>query len=184
MKKGAKKKEEVKAVKATHKAKPNYTGWIIAAIVVIAIIAWVMMKPAQVAPTTAPTQEVATTGGKVAKATSAPEELKACDLNSVIGVVTKSCVKVDGDATIPIKNSGKGAIPGMWFYVTADDGKVSYFRSSEALNVGEVKEYTLELASWSSEMGSAVKTVKILPMTSDGKACLNQQSIVIASSCK
>ncbi len=158
---------------AKKKAKPNYTGWIIAAIIVLVIIILVVQRPAQEKAVTKPS-EITTEPGKVAKSVSAPEMVAKCDLNYVIGQAGR-CTMSDGNAKMPIINSGKGTISGMWFKAMAADGKEAYFKSSESLAVKQTKEYTLELKAWSSELGSPIESVVIYPMTSDGKACENQR---------
>lgn len=166
---------------AKKKVKPNYTGWIIAAIIVLVIIILVMQKPAQEKAVTKPSE--ITEPGKVSKVVAAPEMVPKCDLNYVIGVANR-CTLVDGNAKMPVVNSGKGTIPGMWFKVTAVDGKEAYFKSSESISVKETKAYTLELSSWSAEIGSAIKSVTLYPMTSDGKACENQRIIQQIDRCE
>lgn len=161
-------------------AKPNYMGWVIAAVIVIVVIVLVMRTQAP-ADVTTPTDQITTEGGKVAKVQTAPEAI-TCDLNYVIGK-KGACMKTDGDAKVPVMNSGKGAIPGMWFEAITVDGKTAYFKSTESIGVKEIKDYTLELEDWGAEIGSAIKSVTILPMTSDGKSCKNAGISLQVSAC-
>jgi hypothetical protein len=159
--------------KAKKTNKPNYTGWIVAALIVLVIIILVVkMKPLETKTPTGPSD--VTTPGKVTAAVAAPVMVAKCSTSYVIGVASK-CTMSGSDAKMPVINSGRGTIPGMWFAVTGVGGEVKYFKSSESMNMKETKAYTLELSKWSSELGSAVKSVTLYPMTSDGKACDNQK---------
>ncbi|MFC1728627.1 hypothetical protein ACFLZ7_04175 [Nanoarchaeota archaeon] len=164
--------------KSKSKAQPNYMGWVIAAVIVIVIIILVMRTQE---PDVAPTDQVTTEDGKVAKVQTAPGT-ETCDINYAVGK-KGPCTLVGSDATVPIKNSGKGIIPGMWFEATTADGKSAFFKSTESVGVGEIKDYTLELQSWGSDLGSSVKSVIVYPMTSSGAACKNQQIGLQVSAC-
>lgn len=166
--------------KSKRKAKPNYMGWVIAAVIVIVVIILIVktQAPEEAASTT---DQITTDGGKVAKVQTAPET-ETCDINYAVGK-KGPCILIGDDAKVPIKNSGKGAIPGMWFEATTAEGKSAFFKSTESVGIGEIKEYTLELQDWGAEIGSSIKSVIIYPMTTGGNACKNQQIGLQISAC-
>ena len=95
------------AKRRAKKAKPNYMGWVIAAIIVVVVILLVTrMAPEEEA-------EKVVEPGKVSKVQAAPTMVAKCDLNYVIGPA-KRCYDDMGVIKQAVMNSGKGTIPLKW----------------------------------------------------------------------
>lgn len=175
------KKKAKSSAKPAHvrKAAPqtNYVGWIVAIVVIIALI-WYFTSPGQQPtaganqPTTNP--EAAATGGKLVSA-EAPAMDSKC--TNAIGIVPGSKTVVNNVVTITFKNNGRTAIPGTYFSFS-DGTKTIYRKNADTVNAGATQSYTVDLNQVATDLGSSVRTFVIFPIQ-DGKACLNQRAVVI-----
>jgi hypothetical protein len=173
----AKKKTHAKkAAPARKEQKSSSLGWIVAAIVVIAIIAFLVMRPA----TTVPEQKTETTAPTTDKTllteSALPEFQQKC-LNA-IGVVPGTQTEVDGVLSVTFKNNGRTAIEGTYFEFTDADGERRFKRNSEAVQAGQTIEYSVDLNQVGTELQANVQDF-ILYSIEDGKACENQRRFVL-----
>lgn len=110
-----------------------------------------------------------------------PQEEYKCA--TALGVAPCSCSKLEsGDIMLSVKNSGRGNLKGIWFYVEAEDGSMGYYSHEEEFAEGEIKEFTLELTDWETGLGSPINDVYMLPakMINDTLgACANQKLLLI-----
>lgn len=161
-----------KRAKKAPARKPSSMGWIIAAIVVLVIIAFLVMKPAkEVAVEEA--EEV--DEGALQKAV-APEFNKKCTIAG--GVVPGSIERVGNVVTATYKNSAKVANEGTYFEFSDVEGDKVYRKNTEAVQPLSTITYTVDLDEVAIELGSIPKAFIIFPVQG-GKACLNQPAYVI-----
>jgi hypothetical protein len=174
-------KKKAKAMKREAPAKTQKSssmGWIIAAVVVIVIIAFLVMKPGKQAPTgpQAPTEQPTTKGTLLTEST-APEFQTKC-LNA-IGVVPGTQVVENGVLSVTFKNNGRSGVEGTYFEFVDAQGNKRFKRNPDAIGAGETISYQVDLNQVGAELGSSVKTFVIYPIEA-GKACLNQRRQIIS----
>ena len=175
----AKKKTHAKkAAPARKEQKSSSLGWIVAAIVVIAIIAFLVMRPGAKVPEQTTTDTTATTTDKTLLTESALPEFQQKCLNA-IGVVPGTQTETDGVLSITFKNNGRTAIEGSYFEFTDADGERRFKRNSEAVQAGQTIDYTVDLNQVGTELQAEVKDF-ILYSIEDGKACENQRRFVLS----
>lgn len=109
-------------------------------------------------------------------------QTKLCSINDVIlGYV--NCYYTDSDKTaarVILKDTGRGDIEQMWFYVVFSD-KTEYMKS-EGFSVGNINDYTLALSEWSKKYSGKILKILITPVISQGNelyACNNRQLLLI-----
>lgn len=136
------------------------------------------------------TTETPVEEGQLQEITYQPLMDLKCDTSYVIGYDPRSakCEEMaNGNFMLTIKNSGRGDLPGLWFYVIPVDGEKVYFKSETGLKVGESKEFELKINDWEAQVGNIIG-VEVQPMKivgGDEYACVNQRIIAIAdSTCK
>ncbi len=174
----AKKKTHAKkAAPMKKEQKSSSLGWIVAAIVVIAIIAFLVMRPTDKAmEQTAPVTETTMEKTLLTEATL-PEFQKKC-LNA-IGVVPGTQTETNGVLSITFKNNGRTAIEGSYFEFTDADGERRFKKNSEAVQAGQTIDYSVDLNQVGTELQASVKDF-ILYSIEDGKACENQRRFVLS----
>ena len=173
----AKKKHAKMAKTPARTQKSSSMGWVIAAIVVIVIIAFVVMKAGKQAPatTTKPTEQVAPKG--TLTSATAPEFQSKC-LNA-IGVVPGTQKVENGVLSVTFKNNGRTSVEGTYFEFADASGTKRYKKNSDSIESGESLSYTVDLNQVGTELGAAVKTFILYPVEG-GKACLNQRRQIIS----
>lgn len=115
-------------------------------------------------------------------------QTKLCSINDVIlGYV--NCYYTDSEKTgarVILKDTGRGDIDQMWFYVVFSDKTVHL--KSEGFSVGNINDYTLALAEWSKKYSGKIQKILITPAISQGNklyACNNRQLLLIpGQSCR
>ncbi len=159
-------------------AAPSSTGWIIAAIAVIVIIAFFVMRPGKVdvmeKKEAAPSEQIAPGG---LAPSEAPAMEKKCTI--AIGIVPGTKSVKDNVVTVTFKNNGRVEMEGTYFAFSDEAGKAVYRKNPDAVEPGKTMTYTVDLNQVATELGSAVKSFVVFPIQ-DGKACENQRSIVIS----
>lgn len=174
----AKKKMSKKEAPSRAK-KSSPMGWIVAAIVVIAIIAY-FVTTSNNAPVQqnqpAPSNNAGPVGG-LTKA-EAPTFEKKCTV--AIGIVPGTKTVTNNVVSVTFKNNGRIALEGTYFSFADASGKVVYRKNSDAVEPGKTIAYTVDLNEVATELGSAVKAFIVYPIQ-DGKACDNQKAIVIGT---
>ncbi|MBS3115828.1 hypothetical protein J4482_04380 [Candidatus Woesearchaeota archaeon] len=169
----AKKKQAKREAPA--RSESNSMGWIVAAIVVVVIIAFLVMKggltPSKSAekPDAAPEQEALV-------ASAVPPMEKKCTL--AIGVVPGTKSVQGNNIAITFKNNGRVAMEGTYFEFSDKAGKVVYKKNADSVAAGATITYKVDLAQVSSEVGIGIKKFVIYPVQ-DGKACENQRNVII-----
>ncbi|MBN2420972.1 hypothetical protein JXB27_01700 [Candidatus Woesearchaeota archaeon] len=162
--------------------------WLIFLFVAIGLVVLFLMQqktgsqaPSQtVQETSAPSaSESSTPGASSAQpnvaASSAPEIDRSC--TAVAGIVPGTTVRDGNVITVSFKNNGKVGIEGSYFEFSSGEKKI-YKMNSEAVAIGGLVTYTVDLDDAAGELGSEVKSFVILPIQ-NGKACLNQRMVVI-----
>ena len=170
------KKKQAKAKKeAPSKRESNSMGWIIAAIVVVVIIAFVALKNSK--PVIVAEEPIVKEAEKgIVNTSPTPEMDKKCTL--AIGAVpgTRS---VQGDVvSITFKNNGKVAVEGAYFEFSDGEGNVAYKKNTDTIQPLGKLEYKIDLGQASIEAGIAISKFVIYPVQ-NGKACENQRNVVI-----
>lgn len=165
-------KKKAKAIKKQSPVREsNSMGWIIAAIVVVVIIAFLVMKGG-----TVKTAEKAAAPAKGELTTSAaPEMNKKCTI--AIGVVPGTKTVTGSNVAITFKNNGRVAMEGSYFEFS--DGTKSIFRkNTDTVAPGATITFKVDLGQISSELGINVRKYIVYPIQG-GKACENQRNVVI-----
>jgi len=171
------KKKHAKAAKkeAPAKSESNSMGWIIAAIVVVVIIAFLVMKGGKVTETVEKTKPAV--AEKTTLTTSVAPEFALKCLNAM-GVVPGTISVKEGIMSATFKNNGRTGIEGTYFEFVDAAGKAVYKKNSDAVAAGATIAYTVDVNQVASELGSSVKTLVLYPVEG-GKACKNQRRVVI-----
>jgi len=171
------KKRNAKKAAPSKVQKGNSMGWIVAAIVVIVIIAYFVMKSGNQVPASTgnePSQAPAAPGALTSA--TAPEMDKKCTV--AIGVVPGSQVMNGDSLSVTFKDSGRVNVEGTYFEFVDASGKMIFRKNSDVVQPGATITYTVNLAEVSTELGSAVKTFIVYPIQ-NGLACDNQKAYVI-----
>lgn len=168
-----KRKHAKKAARAAPKQKSNVVGWVIAAIVIIAIV--LLIKPSG-EPEEVIEEVVQAPEPGTLQSAEAPDFDKKCTIAG--GVVPGTKTVVGNIVTVTYKNAGRVANEGTYFEFKDTDGNIVYRKNSEAVASGATIDYTVDLDEVAVDLGSSVKTFTIFPVAG-GKACLNQGSYVI-----
>jgi hypothetical protein len=183
------KKKAKKSAAPSRKESGNSMGWVIAAIVVIVIIAFLVLRPGRegaMEKKEGAEQPTAPAGGL--QQTTAPEFNKKCTVpNSptgpTIGIVPGTLNDENGVVTVTFKNNGRVAIEGTYFEFSdvkgsAASGKTIFRKNTDVVEPSKTITYTVDLNQVGTELGAAVDTFTIYPIQ-DGKACENSRVFVI-----
>jgi len=175
------KKKQMHAKKAAPKKQEGSSlGWIIAAIVVIAVIAFLVMRPSgkTTEPTTTP-DETATVPGLFTEAAAPTNWGKKC-INAIGVVPGTQTVDANNVLSVTFKNNGRTGIEGTYFEFTDAEGEKRYKKNSDAVAAGATIQYSIDLNQVGAELESEVKTF-VLYSVEDGLVCENQRRIVISA---
>lgn len=169
----AKKKHAKAAKRESPVRESNSMGWIIAAIVVVVIIAFLVMKGGT--PTKTAEKETAPVAKGEVTASAAPPMDKKCTI--AIGVVPGT-KKVDGNnVAITFKNNGRTAMEGSYFEFS-DGTKSVYRKNTDTVAPGATITFKVDLGQVASELGINIRKYVVYPVQG-GKACENQRNVVI-----
>lgn len=178
------KKKHAKKAAPSKVQNSNSMGWIVAAIVVIVIIAYFVMKSGNQAPANAgnePSQAPAVPGALTTS--TAPETNDKCVVaNSptgpTIGIVPGTMTVNNNVVAVTFKNSGKVDISSTYFAFSDSTGKTVWKLNTDSIAVGATVEYSVDLNQVAGELGSSVNTFTAYPVM-DSKACKNGAVYVI-----
>lgn len=105
---------------------------------------------------------------------------KICSINNVIlGYVGCYYDESRTSVTVTLKNSGRGEIHEMWFYIVVAD-KTAYAKSG-GFESGFINDYKLPLFNWIQKHGR-IQRILITPVVKEGNekyACNNRQLLLL-----
>ncbi len=178
------KKTQKNAAHAKHEAAPakkeegSSIGWIIAAIVVIVIIAFLVMKPSTQAPTQNNNAQQAPTQVNGVQSASAPTNL-INNCTATIGIIPGSFSLANNIVTVTFRNNGRVQIDGTYLqFRGVDQTKVIYEQDNSVIAVGQTANYTVDLNALGTTLGAAVNSFVLYPIQA-GNTCFNQKVVVI-----
>jgi len=114
-----------------------------------------------------------------------------CDESVNIGFAPGSCKITEEGITVNVKNSGRGNITGLLFYIASSrEGDVTtqigYGTSDAEIESGVTKEIRISLSEWKEKFGT-VHHVQVVPRQNvDGqvKECSNKKVYIPLTSCR
>ena len=114
-----------------------------------------------------------------------------CDESVNIGFAPGSCKITEDGINVNVKNSGRGNITGLLFYIASSrEGDVTtqigYDTSDASIESGVTKEIRISLTEWKEKFGT-VHHVQIVPRQNvDGqiKECSNKKVYIPLTSCR
>ena len=171
------KKKQAKSAKreAPARSDSNLMGWIVAAIVVVVIIAFLVMNGGVTPGKSAKKADAAPEQGALVASVAPPME-KKCTL--AIGVVPGTKTVQGSNVAITFKNNGRVAMEGTYFEFSDNAGKVIYKKNADSTAAGATVTYNVDLGQVGTELGIGVKKFVIYPIQ-NGKACENQRNVII-----
>lgn len=112
---------------------------------------------------------------------------RLCSINEVIlGYVGCYYNKDFAEAKVTLKDTGRGDIEQIWFYLVFADKTV--FLKSEGFTVGNINDYQLLLSEWSTKYNGKIQRILITPVIKEGNflfICNNRQLLLIhENSCR
>lgn len=185
MKKNGNKKEKVSNQPKEEKTpaapvKSGSAGWIIAGIILLAIVAFLIFRSGNNEVPKIPDQT--SDADKTLTTDKIPMIDKKCIIEGTptgptIGVVPEMTINEDGKITVAFKNNGRADIEST--YLAFSDGKnTRWMLSKDPIKMGTISSFTVDLNKVSTELGARVTTFILYP-TLDGKACQNGAEYVI-----
>ena len=112
-----------------------------------------------------------------------PVELRYCAKEIATGYEPLGCAIANNVLTVTgLRNSGKVDLAGMWFYITAENGKTQYLKDSRNIPMGAALTYNIDLSKHEAALGAKISQILALPVAiQDGaeQVCLNQRKLII-----
>ena len=131
---------------------------------------------------------VVSPSGEIVYGTYTPKEAdindldtKLCTVNDVIlGYVGCYYNEDRTEATVTLKDTGRGDVDQIWFYVVFA-GKTAYMKA-DGFEVGNMNDYHLKLAEWEKTYGWKIQRILITPVVKESSkiyACNNRQLLLM-----